>query len=74
MDFACANVTPSGRTNTMSIILRVALVAVASTVLTANAMAQKVHKQSRLQPFTVVEKAWFDRASQQSNGGAGGDN
>jgi hypothetical protein len=55
----------------MSIILRVALVAIASTVLTANAMAQKVHKQSRLQPFTVAEQAWFDRASQQSNGGGG---
>jgi hypothetical protein len=54
----------------MSIVLRVALVVIASTVLTANAMAQKVqHKQSRLQPFTAAEQAWFDRASQQSNGG-----
>jgi hypothetical protein len=57
----------------MSIVLRVALVAIASTVLTGNAMAQKVnYKQNKVQPFTAAEKAWFDRASQQSNGGGGG--
>ena len=57
----------------MSIVLRVALVAIASTVMTANAMAQKVHdKQNKVQPFTSAEKAWFDRASHPSNGGGGG--
>jgi hypothetical protein len=56
----------------MSIVLRVALVAIASTVLTANAMAQKVHyKQNKAQSFTAAEKVWFDRASQQGNGGGG---
>jgi hypothetical protein len=56
----------------MSIVLRVALVAIASTVLTANAMAQKGHYQRKqLKPFTAAEQSWFDRASQQSNGGGG---
>jgi hypothetical protein len=57
----------------MSIVLRVALFAIASTVLTGNAMAQKVYyKQNKVQPFTSAEKAWFDRALQQSNGGGDG--
>ena len=58
----------------MSVVLRVALVALVSMAFASNAMARKVQSdQMRLKPFTVAEKAQFDRASMNGDPAGGGD-
>jgi hypothetical protein len=55
----------------MSMIARIGLAAVVSLAVVSNAAAQKV-KSQHMKPFTAEEKLYFDRASVQTGGPAGG--
>jgi hypothetical protein len=56
----------------MSMLVRVGLAALVSLAVVSNATAQKVKPQNQMKPFTAEEKLYFDRASVNTGGAAGG--
>ena len=56
----------------MSMLVRVGLAGLVSLAVVSNATAQKVKSQNQMKPFTAEEKLYFDRASENTGGPAGG--